>query len=108
MWAALIPILLQIFGPIIAEKFKECAEARAKRAAAKLPDPSTYESDKAAGLALLAQMEHDSIRPGRKKSIRKAREKLESSEATSLVAMGALSDVDVAYLKGFAEAAIEE
>jgi hypothetical protein len=51
-WAAIIAVLLQIFGPLLAEWIKKWFDSHLRHAAALLPEPSFYADEPAARDAL--------------------------------------------------------
>lgn len=108
--AALITALLAFFGPLLADWLKQCAAKRAERAAAKLPDISTYASEAEARDALFDQMIEDLpiFAPSRKRLLRKLKAAAAKSGVTSEGVATPLDAEDAAYLKAFAEAAAEE
>jgi len=52
VWTSLIAVLLELFGPLLADWLKGCTEERLANAAAELPPADTYGSEGEAATAL--------------------------------------------------------
>lgn len=105
--SGLIAMLAAILGPLLSELLKNCAEERAKDAAAKLPPIEEFASEHAARDALFDQMIEDTVLPRRKRILRRFKEKAYVAGITSTGATTPLGAEDAAYLRGLAEAEAE-
>ena len=75
-WASLIAVLLELFGPLLADWLKGCTEERLANAAAALPPADTYGSEGEAAAALFDRAIADLPRLAfvRRAALRKAKQ----------------------------------
>jgi len=75
VWTSLIAVLLELFGPLLADWLKGCTEERLANAAAELPPADTYGSEGEAAAALFDRAISDLPRLAfvRRAALRKAK-----------------------------------
>lgn len=104
-WGALIAVLVEVLSPLVADWLKECAEDRAKRAAARLPAYESFASEEErlvalfdeidAGLPTFAPVRHRFVRRAKEAALRAgvtsagAARPLDAGDAAELAALGA-------------------